>query len=135
MYYIYGMKNIILFIFTVICLSVYSQPTTQFVMSSQYTMNDTSNVYVKTLIEHFDIEINQCEFMTNTDSMYNAMFNDNFQYVGYYYLVNDKITPFLETQFNPNLPKYGKTYVYIAYVSYVNENDKHKDHVRVFLIE
>ena len=92
-------------------------------------------MYVKTLIEHFDIEINQCEFMTNTDSMYNAMFNNDFQYVGYYYLVNDKITPFLETQFNPNSPKYGKTYVYIEYVTHVNEKDKREDFVRAFLIE
>ena len=98
-------------------------------------MNDTSNIYVKTLIEHFDIDINQCEFMTNTDSMYNAMFNDNFHYVGYYYLVNDKITPFLETHFNPTLSKYGKTYVYIEYISHVNKKDKHKDFVRAFLIE
>jgi hypothetical protein len=119
MSYISDMKNIITLILSFITLNGYSQ----FVLSAEYTINDTTNNYVDTLLTHYDLDLSKYQFITYSDSIYDVLTWDNYQVTGYNCFKYGEKEPsimFTKELFNTDGPKSDVGYVIIEDLDYVS---------------
>ena len=113
------MKNIITLILSFITLNGYSQ----FVLSAEYTINDTTNNYVDTLLTHYDLDLSKYQFITYSDSIYDVLTWDNYQGTGYHcwkYGEKEPSIMFTKKSFNTDGPKSEVGYIIIEDIDYVN---------------
>ena len=119
MYYICDMKNILTLILSFLTLNCYSQ----FVLSAEYTINDTTSSYVDTLSQHYDLDFSKYEFITYSDSIYDVLTWDNYQVTGYNcfkYGENEPSIMFTKESFNTDGPKSDVGYIIIEDLDYVS---------------
>lgn len=119
MSYISSMKNIITLILSFITLNGYSQ----FVLSAEYTTNDTTSSYVDTLLTHYNLDLSKYQFITYSDSIYDVLTSDNYQVTGYHcfkYGENEPSITFTKELFYADGLKSNRGYVIIEDIDYVN---------------
>jgi len=113
------MKNIITLILSFITLNGYSQ----FVLSAEYKINDTTSSYVDTLLTHYNLDLSKYQFITYSDSIYDVLTWDDYQVTGYHcfkYGENEPSITFTKELLYTDGLKSDRGYVIIEDIDYVN---------------
>ena len=111
------MKTIITVLLSFVTINLYSQ----FVLSAEYTINDTSTFYVDTLVQHYNLDFSNYKFITYSDSIYDVLSWGDYRVTGYHcykYGADGQTISFTKELFNPNGPIIDIGYIFIEDIDY-----------------
>ena len=113
------MKRIAAILLLFIPINLHSQ----FILSAEYTLNDTSTFYVDTLVQHYNLDFSKYKFITYTDSIYDVLSWGDYRVTAYHcykYGEDNQVIMFKKELFNPNGPITNVGYIFIEDIDYVD---------------
>jgi len=110
------------------------QSNAQFELTHHYVTNDTSSHAFKSLVEHYSLDLSQYQFMTYSDSIYDALTWGQYQVTGYHLFPDERASEieFSTEGYNPGGPRSRRGYVLVEEIDYVDRSFR-RDRTSIYI--